>query len=186
MPLIACQKERFGEDLVLPEPQGATGPKVVWRDAESAEDEGRWVADDVLRLIDRGANPATIAVLSNDKETRLLMRECLEKRGVPTSWYESGSNNALVDLDHPSVKVLTIASAKGLEFPVVFVPAVTEHLFPSKDNDSERADKARRLLYTAMTRAGRQLFVSATRSEQSQLWSELELTFLEGGDEGGN
>lgn len=53
--------------------------------------------------------------------------------------------------DKPRVTISTIHSAKGLEWPVVFIPAVYEGSIPhsrAEDNDEER-----RLLYVAMTRA---------------------------------
>ena len=53
--------------------------------------------------------------------------------------------------DKPRVTISTIHSAKGLEWPVVFVPAVYEGSIPH--SRAEDADEERRLLYVAMTRA---------------------------------
>ncbi|KAK4444655.1 ATP-dependent DNA helicase srs2 [Podospora aff. communis PSN243] len=60
--------------------------------------------------------------------------------------------------DKPLVTISTIHAAKGLEWPVVFVPAVYNGSIPhakSEDNDEER-----RLLYVAMTRAQCLLYLS--------------------------
>jgi DNA helicase II / ATP-dependent DNA helicase PcrA len=51
----------------------------------------------------------------------------------------------------PRVTISTIHSAKGLEWPVVFIPATYEGSIPH--SRSEDADEERRLLYVAMTRA---------------------------------
>jgi DNA helicase-2/ATP-dependent DNA helicase PcrA len=58
--------------------------------------------------------------------------------------------------------LMTIHSAKGLEFPVVFVAGLEENLLPhSRSQDSTDAlDEERRLLYVAMTRAKDKLFLS--------------------------
>ena len=53
--------------------------------------------------------------------------------------------------DKPRVTISTIHSAKGLEWPVVFVPAIYEGSIPH--SRAEDADEERRLLYVAMTRA---------------------------------
>lgn len=53
--------------------------------------------------------------------------------------------------DKPRVTISTIHSAKGLEWPVVFIPAVYEGSIPH--SRAEDTDEERRLLYVAMTRA---------------------------------
>ena len=58
--------------------------------------------------------------------------------------------------------LMTIHSAKGLEFPVVFVAGLEENLLPhSRSQESTEAlDEERRLLYVAMTRAKDRLYLS--------------------------
>ena len=77
--------------------------------------------------------------------------------------YSEGDNE---DKDEDFVRLLTIHSAKGLEFPVVFVIGVEEGLFPgSRSMDSETAmEEERRLAYVAVTRARRKLFITTSRS----------------------
>ena len=82
--------------------------------------------------------------------------------------YESFEGEDDVDLD--AVDLLTVHKAKGLEWPIVFVPALTDGRFPSSRNGSQRDwlvprkvfdaaryegddDDERRLFYVAMTRA---------------------------------
>lgn len=66
-----------------------------------------------------------------------------------------------------AVTMMTIHSAKGLEFPVVFVAGMEEGLFPnlSYDSDPAKLEEERRLAYVAITRARKRLFLTyaATR-----------------------
>lgn len=60
-----------------------------------------------------------------------------------------------------AVRLMTIHSAKGLEFPVVFVAGLSEGIFPGKRaNTREKLEEERRLCYVAFTRAKDRLFLS--------------------------
>ncbi len=59
------------------------------------------------------------------------------------------------------VKMLTVHAAKGLEFPYVFLCALNEGVFPSKKtNTLPKMEEERRLVYVALTRAEKRLFLS--------------------------
>lgn len=60
-----------------------------------------------------------------------------------------------------AVKLMTVHSAKGLEFPVVFLCGLSEGIFPGKRTDTrEKLEEERRLAYVAFTRARDRLFLS--------------------------
>ena len=60
-----------------------------------------------------------------------------------------------------SVKMMTIHTAKGLEFPYVFVCGLNEGIFPTKHVDTpDKLEEERRLAYVAYTRAEKGLYLS--------------------------
>ncbi|MCC7430664.1 UvrD-helicase domain-containing protein [bacterium] len=61
-----------------------------------------------------------------------------------------------------AVTLMTVHSAKGLEFPVVFVAGLEDGLFPilSQDKQEKEIEEERRLFYVAVTRAKEKLFLS--------------------------
>lgn len=67
-----------------------------------------------------------------------------------------------IDEDKDHVSLMTIHSAKGLEFPHVYVVGLEENLFPSQMSLHSRADleEERRLFYVAITRAEKKLTLS--------------------------
>ena len=69
------------------------------------------------------------------------------------------------DPEKGAVSLMTVHTAKGLEFPVVFITGLEERIFPharSVDDDSA-VEEERRLCYVAVTRARKRLFLSRVR-----------------------
>jgi len=81
---------------------------------------------------------------------------------------ESGEGQA--DPYADCVQMMTLHSAKGLEFPVVFLAGMEEGLFPHQRSTADLAslEEERRLAYVGTTRAMRQLYV--TYAEQRRLY----------------
>ena len=76
-----------------------------------------------------------------------------------------------------SVAMMTLHSAKGLEFPVVFISGLEEGLLPIANafDDEEELEEERRLFYVGMTRAKERLYLtcSAQRSTyRGTIWSQ--------------
>ncbi len=63
--------------------------------------------------------------------------------------------------DTNAVTLMTLHSAKGLEFPVIFMPGMEEGIFPHSRSlyDASQMEEERRLCYVGMTRARQQLFL---------------------------
>ena len=69
--------------------------------------------------------------------------------------------NADITAHKDAVRLMTIHTAKGLEFPVVFIVGMNENMFPSQKVDSLKAmEEERRLAFVAVTRAQKRLYLS--------------------------
>jgi len=70
--------------------------------------------------------------------------------------------------DRNSAQLMTLHSAKGLEFPLVFMCGVEEGLFPNDRSVEEdgRLEEERRLCYVGITRARKQLYLSHAESRR--------------------
>ncbi len=79
---------------------------------------------------------------------------------------EAGENQA--DAWEDCVQLMTLHSAKGLEFPLVFMCGLEEGLFPHQRSveDMEKLEEERRLCYVGMTRAMSQLYMSYAESRR--------------------
>jgi DNA helicase-2/ATP-dependent DNA helicase PcrA len=77
---------------------------------------------------------------------------------------EAGDNQAQAGSD--AVQLMTVHSAKGLEFDAVFITGVEEGLFPHENalSDADGLEEERRLMYVAITRARRRLYLSFSQT----------------------
>jgi DNA helicase-2/ATP-dependent DNA helicase PcrA len=72
------------------------------------------------------------------------------------------------DKDVPCVQLMTLHSAKGLEFPYVFLVGMEQGLFPHQNSmdDPEKLQEERRLCYVGITRAEKQLYMTYATSRR--------------------
>ncbi len=78
-----------------------------------------------------------------------------------------------LDGDSDHVLLMTMHSAKGLEFPYVYMVGMEEGLFPSlmsilSDNPAEEIEEERRLCYVGITRAKKELLMTAARQRMQR------------------
>ncbi len=95
------------------------------------------------------------------------------------------------DPDADCAVMMTLHSAKGLEFPVVFIPGMEESIFPSMSTimNPQELSEERRLAYVGITRAKeklylvraseRMLFGSTTRNRESRFATEIPSKLVE-------
>ncbi len=94
---------------------------------------------------------------------------------------EAGDNQAQAGQD--AIQLMTVHSSKGLEFDGVFITGMEEGLFPHENsmNDRDGLEEERRLMYVAITRARKRLYLShsQTRMLHGQTRYNLKSRFFE-------
>jgi DNA helicase II / ATP-dependent DNA helicase PcrA len=94
---------------------------------------------------------------------------------------ESGDNQAQAGQD--AIQLMTVHASKGLEFDCVFITGMEEGLFPHENsmNDFDGLEEERRLMYVAITRARKRLYLShsQTRMLHGQTRYNLKSRFFE-------
>lgn len=128
------------------------------------------VADQTFRLSD-------FAVLCPSNALCEQCRRELDLAGLRTVYHKDSD----FDLLEERVKILTIHSAKGLEFPVVFLVGLTSGLLPStqglRNAEPEEAqlfiEQQRTVCYVGMTRAAEALYLLTVKGAESRFIGEL-------------
>ncbi len=105
-----------------------------------------------------------IAVFVQDSQEQGLGTSISDYLQMASLATDFDRNTAEKDADQ--VNMMTIHSAKGLEFPVVFIAGLEEGLFPSEMSAEvpRELEEERRLFYVALTRAERQVVLTYAKS----------------------
>ena len=123
-----------------------------------------------LRLLENSGDDKDITRAENVKELKSSILGFMKESGdLSLDGYLA--NVALYtdldayDKDADSVVLMTMHSAKGLEFPTVFIVGMEETIFPGMRaiGEPEEMEEERRLCYVAITRAKRRLFLLCAR-----------------------
>jgi DNA helicase II / ATP-dependent DNA helicase PcrA len=177
--------------------------ETLQKSAAEVEGTDRKVSDVVIAAIDdTGYSLALRSENTDEAEARLENLEELVNAAVD---YDNSEDMGLRDfIDHAAltadtdkydrnagVTLMTVHSAKGLEFPTVFLVGLEDGVFPHSRslNDEKEMEEERRLAYVAITRAEKILYVThAMRrrvfgeemaAEPSQFLNEMPLELIE-------
>ncbi len=141
--------------LIQPEASGRQGPAPVVRTLESQQQEAEYICRSMISLHKCGMPWSDMCVLYRAKSQGELLHQVFAKHGVPTHWLSTTAAKRKLKVVDDRVRLMTMHSSKGLEFP--FVAVTGAHRLPlPKCNEVAEA----KLLYVAMTRATDKLLVT--------------------------
>jgi hypothetical protein len=141
--------------LVQPASAGRRGKLPVLLQARDEREEAELIAERIDAARAAGTPLGDIAVLCRAKYLMRPIEQALSRHRLPVQSMNAQAFHRF-DWRQPSIRLLTMHSAKGLEFPLVFVSGL--QALPMKD---ESLEDAARLLYVAMTRATHELVLAA-------------------------
>lgn len=141
-----------GMDSIPPEAVGRSGSPPELVPLKNVQMELDHIILRCLQFAEDGVPWSEIAVLYRNQNQGQRLATALEQSDVPVEWVNRDAASRNYKPREPSVKLITMHSSKGLEFPVVFIPAVDETRMTAKDEI--------RLLYVAMTRAIERLIIT--------------------------
>ncbi|MDD6254477.1 MAG: UvrD-helicase domain-containing protein [Eubacteriales bacterium] len=152
-----------------------------------------------LRALENADNDEAQSRLENLMEFKSAIgeRESADPEMTLSDFLENITLDAEVektddDASGDKVVLMTLHSAKGLEFPVVFMPGLEDGLFPGyRAMDTEEGiSEERRLCYVGITRAEKKLYMTSAKTrtlygktdytKESQFLSELDPNLLDG------
>lgn len=162
--LAPSDAEEDQAPTVLPMSAGRRGPKPLFITLPTLKDEAAFLAERLVEAHRLGMPWNEMAVVYRRYGIGKQLVDALARKGVPFQWQQDRKQSFTPA--HDSVKLITMHSSKGLEFPLVCIPGIGA---ASKDAE-DPADEAR-LLYVAMTRATQELLM--THSETSLVSEKL-------------
>ena len=111
------------------------------------------------------------AIEEEGSDPDATLEEFLAKVALLTNWDKKDQRE--------TIKLMTIHTAKGMEFPYVFICGLNEGVFPSrKITTPEEMDEERRIAYVAMTRAMKRLYLSDSEGVSSENVFKLPSRFI--------
>ena len=161
--LSPADAEEDQAPTVLPMSAGRRGPKPLLVTLPTLRDEAAFLADRLGEAHRTGMAWRDMAVIYRRYGIGQKLVDALARKGIPFQWQQDKKHS--YSPSHYSIKLITMHSSKGLEFPLVCIPGIGSAL-----NDDELEDEAR-LLYVAMTRATDELLM--THSDTSPLSEKM-------------
>ena len=168
-------QEGFGKDAVaLPvDEHGGAGVALAAGEAGRAEFTMPGAQEPSGRIV------TPLPALAPDAETGEIMSPLAAF--LTHASLEAGDNQAQAGQD--AIQLMTVHSAKGLEFDCVFITGLEEGLFPHENSaaDPDGLEEERRLMYVAITRARKRLYLSfaQTRMLHGQTRYNVRSRFLD-------
>ncbi len=146
---IRRQKELFST--------GKRGKKIIAFEARDEKEEANFAAGKIKELIEKDHSPSSIAVLCRANFQFPVFEKAFLENFLPYRQLIN-QDEFIKDNNGHAIRLMTVHSAKGLEFKNVFIVGLEKGLFPYIDNEEER-----RLFYVALTRSQERLFLSYSR-----------------------
>ena len=165
------------ENFVKPALIDKQGTYPVYKEFRAEQAQADFLVTEILGQKKRYAL-GDMVVVARFKSQLKSLQSMLMAKGIACSQFTDKD----VRFDSDSVKLITLHSIKGLEFPLVFITGLNEKVIPylpDTDEEGKHDDeiKERKLFYVGMTRATESLYLTSS-SRPSPFIADIEPTFL--------
>lgn len=158
----SADKDEDHVPLVEPQSAGRHGPSPFIKVLDTYEEEGRYIAYLFQQLHDeRGMQWSDMCVTYYNHWMGEILHQCFTAENIPCQWLKDSQTKKAFKPSGNYVKLMTMHSSKGLEFPMVAVFGIG--YMPGKHADPVTEAK---LLYVAMTRATENLLLTSHRESE--------------------
>lgn len=165
-------------ELIDMESVQRSGPRPILIRFDEAHQARRFLIEEITRFRQENLlRLRDVAVVATTDTLAQQLAFALEQRGIPTDHWHLDQTD--IDVMRESVKVMTINTAKGLEFPVVFMTGLSanELGLPAgqleKDEQDILLERERMRFYVGMTRSGELLYLLVDEQNGSPFLREL-------------
>jgi superfamily I DNA/RNA helicase len=173
-----CEDLKEKDEFILSSSSDRPGPKPIVVSYTSSTKSNIFLAEEIIKLCQAGRyRPGDIAVISRSKNLLTkYIQSFLEQQSILCRFHREEDFHVLEN----EVKLITMHSAKGLEFPVVFILGLDDKYMPFIDSKSEtkREDELqeRKLFYVSMTRAAERLYLLHPQRNRCRFLYDLDPT----------
>lgn len=147
-------------------------PRVIQYD--NIDDCEAYVVEEIVKLCQTGKfRPGDIAIAARMQNLLNRYMKGLSKANINCVYFRNDDFHILEN----EVKLITMPSAKGLEFPVMFLVGLASRFLPwirSSETEAEDEETERKLFYVGMTRASERLYLLHPRYYRSPFIHELD------------
>jgi superfamily I DNA/RNA helicase/mRNA-degrading endonuclease RelE of RelBE toxin-antitoxin system len=172
--LESCDDIKLTEEFIPPDSTHRLGPKPIVVQYEDMSEALQFVTEAIVKLCQSDKyRPGDIAILARNELSFPSMKKLLSKEDIPWSYFRDKDFEILEN----QVKLVTMHSAKGLEFPVVFLIDLKDGVIPyitSPQNEDADLAQERKLFYVSMTRASERLYLLHPKRDRSRFLRDIQ------------
>jgi superfamily I DNA/RNA helicase len=159
--LVPADSDEDHIPLIEPHGAGRHGPNPYLKQLASFDEEVHYLTRTLKRLNENGMRWLEMCVTYRSHWMGENLHKAFEKEGIPNQWLASSNDKKSFQPSDDSVKLMTMHSSKGLEFPLVAIAGLG--YLPGDGHDLAAEAK---LLYVAMTRSTDKLLLTCHKPSE--------------------
>ena len=171
--LEGCDDLKVADEYIPPASTHRAGPIPALFGYSRESEALPFIVQKITRLYRNGYRPSDIAILARQQRALKNIEKELTKEHIPCAFFR---NN--FDPFENQVKLITMHSAKGLEFPAVFMIELSDSVIPyiqsSSETKAEDELQERKLFYVSMTRAAERLYLLHPKRNRCRFLYDLD------------